>query len=57
MVNYQNGKIYRMIVGGNSYIGSTVSTLSHRKGQHVAKARKYPERFLYINPTNILFVF
>lgn len=36
MVNYQNGKIYRIVcnVTGKQYIGSTVSTLSTRLSQH-----------------------
>jgi hypothetical protein len=36
MVKYENGKIYRLVcnITGQQYIGSTCSTLPHRKGQH-----------------------
>jgi hypothetical protein len=35
MVNYQNGKIYRLISGsGKQYVGSTIQSLSKRKYKH-----------------------
>ena len=47
MVNYENGKIYRLVsTSGKQYIGSTTQPLSKRKGQHQSrytdwKAGKY----------------
>ena len=36
MVNYQNGKIYRLIsVSGKQYVGSTTQNLAKRKAGHV----------------------
>jgi hypothetical protein len=34
MVNYQNGKIYRLVGGGLEYYGSTCSDLRHRLWNH-----------------------
>jgi hypothetical protein len=43
MVNYQNGKIYRIVdnTNGNQYIGSTTLKLSQRLAQHVADYKVY----------------
>lgn len=34
MVNYENGKIYKLVIGDLTYIGSTVQSLAKRKGGH-----------------------
>ena len=49
MVNYQNGKIYKLVnnVDDEIYVGSTTTSLSRRKGGHVDKAKYYPNRKLY----------
>lgn len=39
MVNYQNGKIYRIPVGDEEYIGSTAQTLSQRRNNHFQKSK------------------
>ena len=49
MVNYKNGKIYK-IVNDNTddiYVGSTTIQLSHRFQAHKNKAEKVPTRKLY----------
>ena len=42
MVNYQNGKIYKIINQSNDivYIGSTTQALSHRYTKHKHKSPK-----------------
>ena len=49
MVNYQNGKIYKLVnnVDDEIYIGSTATTLRQRKNGHKGKATKFPERHVY----------
>jgi hypothetical protein len=47
MERYKNGKIYRLIVGDEFYVGSTCSTLAKRKCKHKYKAKKYPDRKVY----------
>ena len=49
MVNYGNGKIYKLVnnVDDKIYIGSTCSTLSKRKGQHKANLNNYPNMRSY----------
>jgi group I intron endonuclease len=49
MVNYGNGKIYKIVnnVDDKIYIGSTCSTLAKRKGQHKANLHKYPNMRSY----------
>ena len=49
MPNYQNSKIYKLVNSADSkiYIGSTVSRLSKRKGQHKLKSKTHPERKVY----------
>jgi hypothetical protein len=49
MVNYGNGKIYKLVnnVDDKIYIGSTCSTLAKRKGQHKANLNKYPNMTSY----------
>ena len=49
MVNYSNGKIYKLInnVDNEIYVGSTVVPLSKRKGSHVEKSRRFPLRKIY----------
>lgn len=37
MVNYQDGKIYKLVGGGKTYIGSTTQRLSKRKSEHKKK--------------------
>jgi hypothetical protein len=47
MVNYQQGKIYKIIdnTNGNIYIGSTCkNTLAQRLSQHTSSYRKYTEK-------------
>ena len=34
MVNYQNGKVYKLVAGGMTYVGSTTLPLSRRKEGH-----------------------
>jgi hypothetical protein len=40
MPNYQNGKIYKIDVDGDLYIGSTTQPLSQRKTSHVRDTHK-----------------
>lgn len=42
MVNYGNGKIYKLVnnCDGKIYVGSTCSTLSKRKGDHKSRSKK-----------------
>jgi hypothetical protein len=51
MVNYQNGKIYKMVsnkAGDDKiYIGSTCATLRLRKSNHKKKMKIYPNRDVY----------
>jgi hypothetical protein len=52
MVNYQKGKIYRIIdnTNGNVYIGSTCSTsLAQRLVEHKSKYRLYTEKSIGYN--------
>jgi hypothetical protein len=42
MVNYQLGKIYKIVGNGHVYVGSTCEKLlSHRLGSHVASYKKF----------------
>ena len=43
VVNYQNGKIYRIIAGGECYIGSTTQTLSRRLAKHKCHLKEYKQ--------------
>ena len=36
MPDYQNGKVYKMVAGGMTYVGSTTRTLAQRKAKHRA---------------------
>ena len=49
MVNYQNGKIYRLVndVDDLIYVGSTIVALSRRKASHKSDAAKHPEQRVY----------
>lgn len=49
MVNYVNGKIYKLVnnVDDEIYIGSTCGTLRLRKNKHKTHAKKYTERRVY----------
>lgn len=47
MERYRNGKVYRMNVGDEFYIGSSCAPLPKRKGQHKDKMKKFPLRRLY----------
>jgi hypothetical protein len=49
MVNYTNGKIYKLVnnVDDKIYVGSTVMRLSKRKGKHHEDFLKYPDRTVY----------
>lgn len=44
MVNYQNGKIYKIVLDecDEIYVGSTTKTLSQRMSSHRAEAKKTP---------------
>ena len=41
VVNYQNGKIYRIIADGENYIGSTTLSLSKRLAKHRSHLKEY----------------
>jgi len=49
MVNYNNGKIYKIVndVDDKIYIGSTCVSLSNRKSKHKDKSKLYPNRNIY----------
>ncbi len=49
MVNYGNGKIYKLVnnVDDKVYVGSTVNPLWKRKGQHKASSKEDPNRYVY----------
>jgi len=49
MVNYANGKIYRLVnnVDEKFYIGSTCNPLHKRKNGHKRDAAKFPEQPVY----------
>mgnify|MGYP003648893083 CR=1 FL=1 len=49
MVNYDNGKIYKLVnnVDDEIYVGSTCNQLYKRKGGHKSKSKKYVERQVY----------
>lgn len=49
MVNYQNGKIYKIVnnLDNKIYIGSTCSKLSKRLGQHKGNLNKWIDNRLY----------
>lgn len=47
MERYKNGKVYRMNVGDEIYVGSTCAPLPKRKGEHKRKSKVYPNRRLY----------
>jgi hypothetical protein len=58
MVNYKDGKIYRLVCNnkGNQYIGSTTQSLSQRLGGHKADYKRFLEgkTTLQISSFNIL---
>ncbi len=43
MVNYQNGKVYKIIAGDLIYVGSTVKQLSNRMSSHRTAYRRYKQ--------------
>ena len=49
MVNYQNGKIYKLVndVNDDIYVGSTCGTLRLRKSEHKKRSRKKPNMKVY----------
>jgi len=49
MVNYRNGKVYRLVnnVDDKEYIGSTCNPLHKRKAGHKKDAAKSPNRPVY----------
>ena len=49
MVNYANGKVYRLVnnVDEKYYIGSTCNSLHKRKNGHKRDAKKFPEQPVY----------
>ena len=49
MVNYQNGKIYKLVNNSDDeiYVGSTCNPLYKRKGGHKRKAKIQPNREVY----------
>lgn len=49
MVNYQNGKIYKLVnnVDDKIYVGSTCNLLRVRKGKHKITAKGEPTRHVY----------
>ena len=52
MVNYQQGKIYKLINNESSeilYVGSTCDTLPKRLGGHKKTSKRYPNRKVYKN--------
>ena len=44
---YIKGLIYKICVGEELYIGSTIEKLVNRKAKHKYKMKKYPDRNLY----------
>ena len=49
MVNYQNGRIYKLVndIDDKIYVGSTTTSLSQRKSAHVTLSRKKTNRAVY----------
>lgn len=47
MPDYTKGKIYKMIVGGEIYVGSTCTTLVKRKYQHKIASKRSPNTKVY----------
>lgn len=49
MVNYANGKIYKIVnnIDDKFYIGSTCQPLYRRKGNHKKESKKHPNRKVY----------
>ena len=41
MPNYENGKIYKMVGGGLTYVGSTTRTLAQRKAMHKSGFKRW----------------
>ena len=41
MPDYQNGKVYKMVAGGMTYVGSTTRTLAQRKASHRANWKRW----------------
>ena len=41
MPNYQNGKVYKMVAGGLTYVGSTTRTLAQRKATHKSGFKRW----------------
>ena len=41
MVNYANGKIYKISGGGLNYVGSTCNMLSQRFNEHKQKKKEF----------------
>jgi hypothetical protein len=57
MPDYQKSKIYRLVcnITGKQYIGSTVSTLSKRKGQHKDKFKSWKEgKYHYVSSFEVI---
>jgi len=55
MVNYANGKIYKLVnnIDEKEYVGSTCNPLYKRKGQHKGMAGLHPERRVYAHLNKI----
>lgn len=47
MVNYGNGKIYRMPVGNKNYFGFTTMPLCNRRQGHIRDFKKFPNQKVY----------
>mgnify|MGYP000586740221 CR=1 FL=1 len=43
MVNYSNGRIYKLVGGGKTYVGSTTLKLSQRKAKHKCDYKRWCE--------------
>ena len=41
MPNYENGKIYKLVAGGLTYVGSTTRTLAQRKAMHKSGFKRW----------------
>ena len=57
MVNYQDGKIYKIVdnTNGNVYIGSTCKKLSSRLADHRASYKQYlNEKVRFITSFNVI---
>ena len=56
MPNYQDGKIYRIIGNGLTYVGSTTETLSRRLNKHrnYVKENRYCSSSKVLNGTEVI---